>query len=68
MYFYIQEHQKPMGSGPVYESEMAQFATDFDDFGVVEKPWISAFQRRQNHQNPLELTTFIHGTFFDLFS
>ena len=34
----------------LYERE--QFSTDFDDFGVVAKPRISALQRYQNHQNP----------------
>ena len=29
--------------------EMDQILTDFDDFGVVEKLWISAVQRRQNY-------------------
>ena len=27
----------------------------FDYFGVVEKPPVSAFQRRQIHQNPLSI-------------
>ena len=30
-----------------------QYLSDFDDFGVVEKPWVPAFQRHRNHQNPL---------------
>ena len=32
---------------------MAQMPTDFDDFGADGKPWLSAVQRGQNHQNPL---------------
>ena len=33
--------------------EIGQYTTDFNNFGVVGKPSISAFQRNQNHQNPL---------------
>ena len=33
--------------------ERGQYLTDFDDFGVVEELGVRAFQRHQNHQNPL---------------
>ena len=42
--------------------EMDQILTDFDDFGVVEKLWISAVQRRQNHQNPWRIDR-LHDAF-----
>ena len=43
--------------------EVGQISTDFGDFGVVGKPWTSAFQPRQNHQNPLRFDPF-HDPFF----
>ena len=50
----------------MYKSKMVhkvgQILTDFDDFGVVEKPRISAFQRHQNHQKPGRIDPF-HCTF-----
>lgn len=33
--------------------ERGQYLTDFDNFRVVEKLRIRAFERHQNHQNPL---------------
>ena len=30
-----------------------QCLTDFDDFSVVDEPRVRAFQRHQNHQNPV---------------
>ena len=38
----------------MYKSKRNQFLTDVDDFGVVEKPCVSAFQRHQNHRKPLK--------------
>ena len=39
---------------------MDQYSTDFDNFGVVDKLRLRAFQRHQNDQNPLNIYPF-HG-------
>ena len=40
-------------SGQLALTEKVQYLTDFGDFGVAEKLRSVAFQRHQNHQNPL---------------
>ena len=42
--------------------EVDQYLTVFNESGAVEKPWSSAIQRHQNHQNPLGIDPF-HDTF-----
>ena len=32
------------------DDDRGQILTDFPDFYVVEKPWVSAFQRRKKQQ------------------
>ena len=50
-----------------YGPEQGQYLTDFDEFGVVEKPWVSAFQRHQNHENPLGNRYWpLSGQYYDL--
>ena len=38
--------------------ERGQFVMDFDYFSVVEKLKFRAFQRHQNHQDPLNIAPF----------
>ena len=42
---------------------MDQIFTDFDNFGIVEKLRLAAFQRHENRQIPLRFGPF-HGPFF----